>query len=108
MEKVQRPGDPDELRNYVGEVHDHQHQHQDERESQPEFFTNQVAQALARDHTHPRIHLLNDGECDGNGNHHPKQVVTELRACLGIGEDSTRIVIDIGCNKSGAKNGRKQ
>ena len=93
---------------HVGVVHHHQQQHQDERDAQPELFADEVAKPLAGDHPHARAHLLHHDQRNGDGNHRPQERVSELCAGLGIGEDAPGVIIDIGGNESGAKNGQKE
>ena len=105
---MQRTGDADELGDHVGEVdHDEQH-HEDDREAQAELLADQVAQALAGDHAHAGAHLLHYDERKSDGNHGPEEGVAVLRAGLGVGEDAAGIVIHVGGNESGAKNGQKE
>ena len=102
------PGNADELGHHIGVVHQHQRHHHQEGEPQPELLADQVAQAFAGDHAHPRAHLLHHDQREGDGNHGPQQRVAVLRARLRVGEDAARVVIDVGGNESGAENGQKQ
>ena len=108
MKQLHRPCNADELRDHVGVVDDDQQYHQHKRQAQSELLANQVAQALARDHAHARTHLLHHDQGDGNRNHGPQQRVAVLCACLRIGENAARVVVDVGGDESRAEHGQKQ
>ena len=62
----------------------------DEGDTQAELFADEIGEAFAGDGAHARAHLLDDDEGDGDGDHRPQQCVTELGACLGVGEGCHR------------------
>ena len=108
VKQMQRSCDADELGNDVGKVDHHQHQHQQKCQPQAELFADQAGEALAGNYTHPRVHLLDDRERYGDGDHGPKQVVPVLGACLAVSEDAAGVVIYICGNEPRAEDGQEQ
>src|SRR5207245_6494591 len=96
VKQLHAASDSGELRHDVAEVHDHQQDHDNEGHPEAKLLADEVAEALACHDAHTSAHLLDDDERQRDGNHRPQQLVAILRAGLGVGEDATGVVIDVG------------
>ena len=97
-----------ELRDDVAEIGDDERQHQPERDAEAELLADEIAQPLAGDRAHPRRHLLDDDERDGDRDHRPEQRVAELRSGLRVGEDAAGVVVDVGGDEARADDGEQK
>ncbi len=108
MKELHAAGDSGKLRNDVAEIDDDEKHHHQESDAEAELFTDEVAEALAGDDAHAGAHLLDDDEGEGDGDHHPQQLVAVLGAGLGVGEDAAGIVIDVGGDEAGTEHGEEE
>ena len=74
----------------------------------PEFFADEIAQALAGDRAHAGAHLLHHDQGDRDRDHGPEQKMSELRSGLGIGQDAAGIIVDVGGDESRPDDGEEQ
>ena len=90
------------LRKDVSEVGDCQHRHGEEGDPHAEFFADEVGEPLSGGYGHARGHFLDYDERNGGGNQRPQESVAILGSRLGVCEDASGIVIDIGGDETGA------
>jgi len=107
VEELHAACDAGKLGDDVAEVDDDEEEHHDEGHAEAELFADEVAEAFACDDAHAGAHLLHDDEREGDGDHRPEEGVAVLGASLGVGEDATGVVVYIGRDEAGAKDGKE-
>ena len=106
-EEVERGCDTGKLRHDVGEIQNDQQDHRKERDTQAEFFTDQVGKAFTGYRAHARTHFLGNDQRHGNRQQGPKRQISPARAGLRVGVDSAGIVIDHRGDETGAEYGQE-
>ena len=95
MREAERGTDADELTDADAEVRDEHRQRRERRPADAVVLADQLREALAGDRPHPRGHLLDDDQRHRDHDHHPEQVVAELRTDGRVGRDSACIVAGV-------------
>jgi hypothetical protein len=100
-------GEPGELGDRVAEVGDEKERHQDEGDAEAVLLTDEVGEALARDHPHAGDHLLDDDEGHRDRDERPQERVAEARAGDGVRVDPAGVVVDVGGDDPGAEDAQE-
>ena len=107
-EELAGGSDPRKFRDNIEEVDKETRNHDEEGGTQAELFTDEVRETFAGNDPHAGAHFHGDVEGDGHGDKGPEEGVAVSGPGLGVGADTTSVVIDIGGDDAGADDGKEK
>ena len=101
----ERSADAHELRDADTEVRDEHAGRREQRPADAVLLANQICEALAGDHPHPRGHLLHDDEGERDHDHHPEQCEAVAGADGRVRRDPPGVVAGVCGDQARAEDG---
>ena len=108
VSEPERCADADELADADAEVRDQHGNRREGGQAHAVLLADQLREPLARHRSHPRRHLLDDDQREGDQHHHPEEVVAVAGADVGVRRDAARVVAGVRSDQAGAEDAEQR